>query len=62
MSSDGTGVAGRDEERLCLWVRWISFRPPYMLASILSRGVVEGVAGREMGGVGGTSPVTVANA
>lgn len=33
-----------------------------MLASMLPRGVVEGVAGREMGGVGGTSPVTAANA
>jgi len=59
MSSDGTGVAGRDEERLCLW---FSLRPPFMLASMLPRGVVEGVVGREMGGVGGTSPVTVANA
>lgn len=60
MSLDGTGVAGRDEERLCLCR--FSLRPPNMLASMLPRGVVEGVAGREMGGVGGTSPVTVANA
>lgn len=29
---------------------------------MLPRGVVEGVAGRDMGGVGGTSPVTEANA
>ena len=66
MSSDGTGVAGRDEERLCLWVlqseRWFSLQPPHMLASKLPRGVVEGVVGREIGGVGGISPVTAASA
>lgn len=64
MSSAGTGVAGREEERLCLWkaAMFSLLEEADAEASILSRGVVDGVVGRDIGGVGGMSPVMAASA
>jgi hypothetical protein len=64
MSSEGTGVAGREAERTCLrkGELFSLFDEADAEASMLPRGVLEGVVGREMGGVGGMSPVTEASA